>query len=196
MNAKELKRYNLIVTIGSMAPHDPTLPNLFAELAGNDYTTAFEMWEYMLTKHSGWLNDNAVSTNLETNLWNVLQKASESRFKQLMPEAVNLQKLIYAGSATVVTGANLTYLTNLVLNSKIDQADEIFKLVLANKNSSFDFGERMKIIIDDVFNTYCAKNNVKVPSLNRKQTMLLLEYALKIKGPNKNLLVQRVKELQ
>ena len=196
MNAKELKRYSLIITIGTMQPHDPTLPGLFAELAANDYVTAFEMWEYMMTLHSGWLNDVAVSTNLESNIWNVMQRASEARLKQLLPESAPLMRLIYANSATGAMNGNLAYLTALILGSKIDQADEILKLVTANKNTNMDFGDRMKTIIDDVFNVYCTKNNTKVPSLNRKQTMLLLEYALKIKGPNKNLLVQRVKELQ
>lgn len=196
MNAKELRKYELIILIGRTDPASAEIVELFHDLAKNDFTTAFEMWEYILNIHSEKLSDVAVSQNLEGAIFSVMMRVSEAKTKQLLPESSPLLKLIYTNSATAASENNLAYLSGLVLGSKIEAADEIFKLVVANKNRNMEFGDRMKIIIDDVFNTYCQKNGTRVPSLNRKQTMLLLEYCLKIKGPNKNLLVQRVKELQ
>lgn len=196
MNAKELKRYELIITLGEGSIGGPDFFGKFEELIKNDYTTAFEVWEYLLTTNIDRLSDPAFSQVLEGQMFTALYGASESKFRQLIAGNSALLKLIYISSATAGSGLNLGYLTSLVLTSKIDAADEILKLVASNKNTNTDYGSRMQAIIDDVFDTYCSKNNTKVPNLNRKQTMLLLEYALKIKGANKNLLVQRIKELQ
>jgi hypothetical protein len=53
----------------------------------------------------------------------------------------------------------------------------------------------MRTIVDQVFFTYCEKNGTKKPELTKKQSTLLLEFISKIKGPNKNLLTQRIKEI-
>ncbi|MCL2846265.1 MAG: hypothetical protein FWE38_01090 [Firmicutes bacterium] len=193
MNAKELKKYDLIIQIGNALPEESGLVGLFTELANNDFQTAVEMWEYKMTMHVTELSHMATAKNLESAVWDALANKSDARLKQLLADSAPLQKLIYTNSATVATGANLTYLTQLILASKIEPASEILRLVAANKN--VDFGDSFKIILDDVFKTYCQKSGTAVPSLNRKQTMMLLEFALKIKGPNKNLLVQRIKEL-
>jgi|GEM_PF-949016 len=196
MTAKELKKYNLIITLGYAELESAQLPTLFGELAANDFTTAFEMWVYMMTTSSTRLNEKAISENLEQSVWNALSNQSEAKFKLHFGESPTAQKLVYQNCATAVQNGNQSFLVNLILASKIDAAGEILKFISANRTQNFDYGSKMKTIIEDVFSTYCAKHGTAVPSLNRKQTMLLLEYALKIKGPNKNLLVQRIKELQ
>jgi len=193
MTAKELKKYSLIIALGAMEAQDENILVYFTELAGNDFQTAFEMWEWKLGANANALADPAIAYNLETRVFGAFQNTSDSRLRQLLPSSPQLLKLIYNNSATAASAGNLAYLSSLVLTNKVEPADEIFKLIATNKTG--DYAERMKIILDDIFQTYCAKNNTKVASLNRKQQMLLLEYALKIKGPNKNLLVQRIKEL-
>ena len=195
MNAKENKKYELIVRIGNTLPEDPALVGMFVELAAIDFTTAIEMWEYMMNLYATDLSKVDIALNLERGIYAAFSAKSDARLRQHLGESPPLLKSIYSSSATAATEGNLAYLVSLVLNSKIDAAGEVFRLISVNKNSNLDYGERMKSIIDEIFRTYCAAKGVAVPSLNRKQTMLLLEYALKIKGPNKNLLVQRVKEL-
>ena len=195
MNVKELKKYELIVKAGSLDVADESLMGFMAELAAVDFQTAFEMWEYLLTVHGSRMSDVVVSYNAEAKVFEALQKVSDTKLRQLLACNPTILKLIYTTCATGGTASNLSYLTSLILGSKIDVADEILKLLLSNKNANMDFGDRMKLVVDDVFNTYCAKNNVRVPNLNRKQIMLLLEHVLKVKGANKALLTQRIKEL-
>ena len=195
MTAKEMKVYDLIVKIGNSLPEDANVPTLFGELAALDFTRAFEMWEYMMVTYSCELEDMLVAEKLERRVFEVLSERSEPKLKQLLADATPLLKAIYTSSATAATGGNLAYLCGLIMNSKIDAATEILKMVASNKNTNIEYGERMRAILDETFAMYCAKNNTKVPSLNRKQGMMLLEFALKIKGPTKNLLVQRIKEL-
>ena len=195
MNAKELKKYELVIRIGNTLPEDGKIIDLFSELAGVDFTAAVEVWTYMLNTYASELSQWNLAQNLEGNIFSLLSSKSDAKLKQMLGDSPTLGRLIYSSSATSCVGGNLAYLTGLILGSKIEQASSVLQMVAANKNTNMEFGERMKLVLDDVFTTYCAKNSAKVPSLNRKQTMLLLEYALKIKGANKNLLVQRIKEL-
>jgi len=196
MTNKEIRKYDLIMEIGKTHPADDGILALFRELAGIDFVVAFEVWEYTLGKHVSTLANGEISDNIEGRVLSMFLGISESRTKQMLLDNPQLLKLIYTNASTAASGENLSILTQLILGSKVEKADEILKLVGSNKNTNMDFGDRMKTIIDDVFNTYCAKSGSKVPNLNRKQTMMLLEHALRIKGANKALLVQRVKELQ
>jgi hypothetical protein len=193
MNAKDIKKYNLITTIAATKPDSMEIADMFTELAGIDFAVAFEVWEYMLNLHQKDLSDVIVAANLEGRIFNILNVISESKTKQLLVDSLPLNRLIYTCCATAAGGTNLQFVANLVLANKLDAADEILKNVRANTN--IDFGDGMKAIIDAVFSTYCAKNNAKKCELSRKQVALLQSYVDKIKGPNKSLLTQRLKEI-
>ncbi|MCL2570232.1 MAG: hypothetical protein FWE16_03440 [Firmicutes bacterium] len=196
MTSKEIKKYNLILEIGRTDPTSEKMIELIISLAGVDFQTAVDMWEFIMGKYEDLLSKQETSYNLEGRVFAGLSGVSDTKLKQLITDNAPLLKLIYGNAATAGTGANLSFLVQIILASKIEKADEILKHIATNKNKNMEFGDRMKIIVDEVFNQQCQKAGTKVPTLNRRQTMLLLEYALKIKGPNKNLLVQRIKELQ
>jgi len=193
MNSKELRKYSLIIQIGNTDPSSPQVLPLFEELAANDFETAFEMWEYYLSLYANKLSNEQISMNLEREVFNIMKSRSDSKMRQLLGESAPLLKLIYNTSMTAASAGNLTFVSSLIVASKVDEAGEILKLIVTNKNK--DFGESMKVILDDVFETQTKKTGSHVPSLNRKQQMFLLEYALKVKGPNKNVLAQRIKEV-
>ena len=195
MNSKEYKKYNLIHAILNSQPNDEGLTGLLAELIGIDFTTVFEVWEYMLNHHQAALSDAAISRNLESKLFALFNTASETKTRQLFIESLPLNRLVYSFTATSCTGANLTFIANLILSAKLEAAEQALTGVKANTTSDFDYGEAMRRVIDAVFATYCAREGVKKCELNRKQSALLLDYVSKIKGPNKSLLTQRIKEL-
>ena len=147
----------------------------------------------MLAAHQSRLDDRAVCVNLEEKPFGMFVRISETKTRQLFIDSLPLFKLVYQQCASAVTGANLEFLVNLILSAKFDAADEALRCIRAN--ASGDFGDRMRILVDAVFITYCSKHNVKVPILNRKQVHLLLSHIEKVKGPNKTLLMQRIKEI-
>jgi len=193
MNAKTTRKYELITQIAGLGASDAAFPALLAELCSIDYQTAFEMWEFMLSKHSASLSDKAVCNRMEVLPFTMFLRISETKMRTLFTESLPLQKLIYGICATAGAGNNLAFLTSLISASKIDTADECLQKLRGNSN--VDFNELMLTIVNDVFAAYCAKNNVRVPVLNKKQKTLLLDYIGKIKGSNKALLTQRLKEL-
>jgi len=192
MTSKELRKFSLIVEIGNCAPTYEGIITLFEELARNDFQTAIDMWEFTLTTYAPQLSRPEVAQLLETRLFDVFANVSDARLKAALGLNPQLVKIIYS-SVTAATLGNLAYITNLVMGGKVDAAGEILKLVSLNKTP--DFNTRMQAIVDDVFEAGCRKSGTRVPTLNRKQTMLLLEYALKMKGPQRNVMSQRIKEL-
>lgn len=193
MNTKDIKKYSLINETLNAHADDKSIVDKITALASIDFTTAFEVWEYILTAHQKRLEEEIVSVNLERKIFAVLNDLSESSFRRLFTESLPLNKLIYSICATSCTGTNLQFIANLILSAKLDAAEEALRCVKANFVEGY--GERMKSIVDTVFYTYCTKNNVRKCELTRKQSTLLLEYVTKIKGPNKTLLGQRIKEL-
>ena len=204
MNAKKIREYNLIIEIAATGADNPKLPTLLAELCAIDFTTSFEMWEFMLMQCNGTsaqalmhnqaqLGDAKVCANIEEKPFGMFLRVSETKTRQLLCESLPLQKLIYGVCATSGTSHNLAFLVNLVLSNKLDDADECLRCM--KSNASIDFNEQMRVVIDSVFGIYCARNNVKVPVLNKKQVKLLLSHVEKVRGPNKALLTQRLKEL-
>jgi hypothetical protein len=181
MVQKDLRKYDLIVAIG-----DGGGVERLRELAGLDFATAVDMWEYKMTKDIDAFGD--------CDIFDMLENISASKLRGALAENTALLKLIYGLSSGSCRGANLGYLCDLIMGSKIAGAEEILKLV--KSNSTGDFNERMKIVVDTVFEMSMAKNGTKKASFNHKQTILLFDFVSKMKsGATKNLLSQRLKEL-
>ena len=195
MTSKDIKKYNLINTILNSNPGDEALFGHFSELVAIDFTCAFEVWEYMLGNHQAALGDIKIAGNLESKIFTLFNMTSESKTKQLFVESLPLNRLVYASCITSCAGTNLQILVNLILSAKIEAAEVALAGVKANAIKEFDYGDAMRRIVDTVFATYCAEKGVKKCVLNRKQSAMLLDYVSKIKGPNKSLLTQRIKEL-
>jgi len=172
MQAKEYRKYGIIEKILK----DGNSVELLKELATIDFTIAMNMWEYKFFDSE--------------EIFKMFNDLSETKTRQLLIENSPLLKLIYISQ---LNETGLKFLVNLILSPKIEIADEILRYIKSNTNINYD--DAMMTIVNSVFNTYCEREQVKKCSLNRKQTALLLDYVSKIKGPNKMLLTQRIKEL-
>jgi hypothetical protein len=193
VNAKDIRKYALISQLVNSKPQSVELPAQIAELAQIDFSTAFEVWEFVLHFSGKDLANLSTAQNIETKVFENFVAQSETKTRQLLASSDPLIRLIYGACATSVTGVNLTTLVSFILSAKLDVAD--VALAGVRSNPTGDFGERMRIIVDTVFKTYCESKGVKKCELTRKQSALLLEYISKIKGPIKMLLTQRIKEL-
>ena len=193
MNAKKLRQYGLIIELSKTAAGDAKLPMLLAELCTVDFVSAFEMWEYMLAQYQSQLNDASICANIEDKPFGMFMRISETKARQMLCDSQPLQKLVYGTTATAAAGNNLAFVVNLILSNKLDEADEMLRCLKNNPN--IDFNEKMRVVIDNLFATYCTRNAVKVPVFNKKQVKMLTSHIEKVRGPNKALLTQRLKEL-
>jgi hypothetical protein len=193
MNSKDIKKYSLLSSVLSDGRSLEGIVSDITELGTIDFSCAFEVWEYILGKRSGSLDDVTVCALIEGRLFEMFVSLSEGKTRQFFTESLPLNKIVYTLCASSCTGANLRFIAGLVLSTKLTSAEEALRCVRANQNG--DFGERMKSVLDEVFALYCERNQTKKPELNKKQSTMLLDFISKIKGPNKNLLTQRIKEL-
>ena len=193
MNSKDIRKYTLISQLVNTKAQSAELPTQLVELAQIDFATAFDLWEFVLHFSVKDLATLAVAQNAETKVFGNFATQSETKTRQLLAASDPLIRLIYGACATSVTGVNLAMLVQFILSAKLDAAN--VALAAIRSNPTGDFGERMRIIVDAVFKTYCETKGVKKCELSRKQSALLLEYIGKIKGPIKMLLTQRIKEL-
>ena len=179
MNQKTSRKYELIAQI---AVGENNSMQLLTELCSIDFQTAFEMWEYALSK----------GKDLVDGGFDLFQRVSETKTRQLFCESLPLQKLVYS-SPSAAGDRSVVFLANLVLGNKLDAADECLQKL--RTNSFIDFSDTMRLVLDTTFALYCERNNVRVPVFNKKQKNLIIGYINKMKGPNKALLLQRMKEL-
>jgi len=179
MNNKQTRKYELIIAVGSGGENFMT--NL-AELCAMDFATAFEMWEF----------DLARGGDATVNGFNLFHSVSELKTRQLFCESLPLQKLVYS-SKQASNPTLIEFLANLILAGKLDTADECLSKL--RTNTHIDFNDIMRTVVDTTFALSCQKNGTRVPVLNKKQKTLLIDYIDKIKGPNKALLTQRMKEI-
>jgi len=191
MNQKQTRKYSLIENIFKSDFGSPMLPSAITELSSICFDTAAEVWEYTLTKNVNKLPQNSqVMVDL---ILDVFLKQSTQKTINYIYESLPIVKLIFGGNSLAGTDHTLNILANAIVANKIDIADNM--LMALRNNTSIDFNVILKGVVERVFENYCAKNNTKVPVLNRKQKALLLAFVSKIKGPNKLLLEQRIKEL-
>lgn len=177
---KDLRKYDLITEIAAVGGMER-----LRELAGLDFGVAVDMWEYKLSR-----DINAFTGDV----FAMFESVAEAKLRAAVISGGGLAKLVYGVSPTSCTGANLRFLAALVVGSKIAEAEEILKHV--KNNPAGDFAERMKSVVDAVFELSMGKTGTKKATLSHKQTILLFDFVSKIKaGPTKNLLTQRLKEL-
>lgn len=181
MNNKEIRKYDLIVEVGNQGG-----AVALKELATLDFNMAIDLWEYKMIKD--------INAFAGADIFNILESVSESKLRAAVLANPALLKLIYGASEESCTGANLQFLASLVVTSKINEAEDILKMV--KNNPTGDFAERMHAVVDAVFALSMGKTGTKKATLNHKQTILLFDFVSKMKtGTTKNLLTQRLKEL-
>ena len=181
MNNKDIRKYDLVIEVGNQSG-----AVALKELATLDFNMAIDLWEYKMIKD--------INAFAGADIFNILESVSESKLRAAVLGNPALLKLIYGASEESCTGANLQFLASLVVTSKINEAEDILKMV--KNNPTGDFAERMHAVVDAVFALSMGKTGTKKASLNHKQTILLFDFVSKMKtGTTKNLLTQRLKEL-
>ena len=181
MNNKDIRKYDLVIEVGNQNG-----AVALKELATLDFNMAIDLWEYKMIKD--------INAFAGADIFNILESVSESKLRAAVLGNPALLKLIYGASEESCTGANLQFLASLVVTSKINEAEDILKMV--KNNPTGDFAERMHAVVDAVFALSMGKTGTKKATLNHKQTILLFDFVSKMKtGTTKNLLTQRLKEL-
>ena len=196
MNAKQIKFYETVHGFFSSDMGAKSIDKYFGAMLKLDYTSAEDLWEYMLTCREKELSDGAFTKLYVDKVFSLFFASSASRTLKTIVDRPVISNAVFRYSPSVTDGELFALPINLLVSNKADIVDGLLKLVAKNEAMGVSFGEYMIKFLDRFFIEVMKKNAQRKVELNRKQSTLLLSTVQKVKGDERAMLVQRVKEVQ
>lgn len=196
MNAKQVKHYEILSEFfNSDMLTAAAADKSIGALLKLDYTLAEDLWEYVLIRFDGKLTDKAVAELYTDRVFGMFYKTNEARALKTVVDRAVVQRAMFAFSPSADEDVLFELVVNLLVSNKIDVVDSIFKNVSKNEAMNSSFGGYMVKFLDKYFIEMMKKSARHQVELNRKQSTLLMSYAQKVKGDEKAMIVQRIKEV-
>ena len=201
MNSKLMKYYETMLNFGKAdyVTEPKLLHKFIAYLLDYDYQIAFDMWEYVLIKESDLVSDPKYARSFGDEVLNLFMAKGEPKAVKAINDSLPVRQVIYQYSAAACENPKsqtYKFLLNMLLTNKLTDADEILKCFVKNTAIAEPYPKTFKKIVDDIIVEILKKaaNKSKV-EMPRKLAALLKEYITKMKGPEKALLEQKIKEV-
>ena len=196
MNAKQVKQYEILSEFfNSDMLKQAAVDKYFGAMLKLDYTLAEDLWEFMLIKYDAELKKNVFATLYVDRIFDMFIEAAAPKAAKTVVDRAVINKAVFGFSPTADKGEKFNIPLNLLLANKVDAVDSVFKNLSKNELMDKSFGQYMLEFIDRFFIEVMKKNAQRKVELNRKQSALLMSYAQKVKGDEKAMLVQRIKEI-
>ena len=196
MNAKQIKQYEILSEFfNSDTLKQAAVDKYFGAMLKLDYTLAEDLWEFMLIKYDAELKKNVFATLYVDRIFDMFIEAAAPKAAKTVVDRAVINKAVFGFSPTADKGEKFNIPLSLLLANKVDAVDSVFKNLSKNELMDKSFGQYMLEFIDKFFIEVMKKNAQRKVELNRKQSTLLMSYAQKVKGDEKAMLVQRIKEI-
>lgn len=196
MNAKQVKQYEILSEFfNSDMLKQAAVDKYFGEMLKLDYAYAEDLWEFMLIRNDADLKNPVFAKLYIDRIYELFAKANAAKVQKTLIDRAVIGRAVFAFSPTADKGDVFTMPINLLVSNKVDIVDGIFKNVIKNDAMKSSFGRYMLEFLDKFFIEMMKKNAGRKVELNRKQSTLLMSYAQKVKGDEKAMLVQRIKEI-
>lgn len=196
MNAKQIKQYELLSEFfAADILKQAAVDKYFGAMLKLDYSFAEDLWEYMLIRCDADLKNPAVAALYIDRVFELFfAAAAQKATKTIMDRAV-ITRAVFGFSPSAAGGQMFDIPIALLSANKVDAADSALKFVAKNDAMKVSFGKYMIKFLDQFFIEMTKKSAQRKVELNRKQSTLLMDYVQKVKGDEKAMLVQRVKEI-
>lgn len=196
MNAKQVKHYEILSEFfGSDIVKQAVVDKYFNQLLKLDYSFAEDLWEYMLIRNDGDLKNSAVAALYIDRVFALFMSANSAKALKTIVDKPVISRAVFQFSPTADKGELFSVPINLLVANKVDAVDGILKLVSKNEAMKSSFGGYMINYLDKFFIEMMKKNSQRRVELNRKQSTMLMSQVQKVRGDEKAMLVQRVKEV-
>ena len=196
MNAKQIKHYEILSEFfNSDMLKQAAVDKYFGALLKLDYALAEDLWEFMLIRNDADLKNPAFAALYIDHVFALFLKANAAKVQKTVVDRAVIQRAVFGFSPTADKGELFDMPINLLVANKVDVVDSIFKNASKNEAMKKSYGQYMLAFLDKYFIEMMKKNAGRKVELNRKQSTLLMSYAQKVKGDEKAMLVQRIKEI-
>ncbi|MBD5131820.1 MAG: hypothetical protein HDT28_04405 [Clostridiales bacterium] len=196
MNAKQVKQYEILSEFfSSDILKQAAVDKYFGAMLKLDYTYAEDLWEYMLIRNDADLKNPAVAKLYLDRAVALFLNAAEAKALKTVIDKPVIHRAVFSFAPSAAEGALFDLAVNLLVAGKVDTVESIFKNLIKNEAMKVSYGGYMIKFLDKYFIEMMKKNSTHRVELNRKQANLLMTYVQKVKGDEKAMLVQRVKEV-
>lgn len=196
MNAKQIKHYEILSEFFNSDMLKPAaVDKYFGDILKLDYAYAEDLWEYMLIRNDADLKNPAFASLYIDRVFSLFYKVAEAKALKTIVDRPVIGRAVFSFSPLVTDGEIFNLPVNLLVANKVDTVDGILKNVAKNEAMKASFGEYMIKFLDKFFIEVMKKNTQRKVELNRKQSALLMAHVQKVKGDERAMLVQRVKEV-
>lgn len=196
MNAKQVKHYEILSEFfNSDILKQAAVDKYFGALLKLDYTFAEDLWEYMLIRNDANLSKTAVATLYLDRVFTLFLGASSAKALKTVNDRPVIQRAVFGFSPSVAEGELFDLAVNLLVSNKVDTVEGMFKNIAKNEAMKPSFGGYMIKFLDRYFIEMMKKSAQHKVELNRKQSALLMTYVQKVRGDERAMLIQRVKEV-
>lgn len=200
MTAKQLKFYQILKKVNTLnvfTEMDKLLDSM-KQVINLDYYAATELWEFLILDNESKLQkDIPLAAVLCDKISQVFETKALTKYVKTLSENPVICRAAYTYSPSCyVRPESVSHLVTYLVPAKIDDAAEILSCANKNTSNKATFGEFMKAVVEKLFIELLKKADDGRVRINRKTAALVQEYINKIKGPEKALLTQRLKEVQ
>ncbi|MDE6617427.1 MAG: hypothetical protein K2K13_00065 [Clostridiales bacterium] len=196
MNTKQIKQYEILSEFfNSDMLKQAAVDKYFGAMLNLDYGAAEDLWEFMLIRNDADLKNLVFAKLYVDRIYELFLKANAAKVQKTLIDRPVVNRAVFSFSPTADKGELFTMVINLLVANKVDIVDGIFKNVMKNEAMKSSFGQYMLEFLDKFFIEMMKKNAQRKVELNRKQSTLLMSYAQKVKGNEKAMLIQRIKEI-
>ncbi|MDE7108143.1 MAG: hypothetical protein K2O39_07460 [Clostridiales bacterium] len=196
MNTKQIKQYEILSEFfNSDMLKQAAVDKYFGAMLNLDYGSAEDLWEFMLIRNDADLKNLVFAKLYVDRIYELFLKANAAKVQKTLIDRAVVNRAVFSFSPTADKGELFNMVINLLVANKVDIVDGIFKNVIKNEAMKSSFGQYMLEFLDKFFIEMMKKNAQRKVELNRKQSTLLMSYAQKVKGNEKAMLIQRIKEI-
>ncbi len=196
MNTKTVKFYEIVSEFfASDILKKAAVDKYFGAMLKLDYASAEDLWEFMLIRNDAELKNPAVAALYIDRAFELFFDAAAAKALKTVTDRAVIMRAVFSFSPSAADGELFALPINLLVAGKTDTVDAILKHVAKNEAMKPAFGEYMIKFLDRFFIEMMKKNAQRKVKLNAKQSALLLSTVQKVKGDERAMLVQRVKEV-
>lgn len=199
MDSKVLSFFNAFTKFAKedIESNPDAILTFFKSVIKLDYERFIDCWEYVITKNDKLLSREYFDKILTIDTLTMARDKNSLKTTKAIVANPVIAKAIYTDSMYACTDASLELLVGLLITQKLSEADVILKLIQKNTAAKKPFGQFMVEITDKLFFELLKKQgNVSLKvDMPKKLAQLLTAYISKIRGPERALLEQRIREI-
>lgn len=159
-----------------------------------DYNEGIDLWELVALKSNLIDKDIAYNKMITNDILQIFCDKGTLKTYKMLIATPTLITLLFERNQNPIESAVLEFVTHLLLTSKVDNLESVFRSML--KNTTTDYGKNMRTIFEHYMDLLISKQDGQMnASIPKKVRTILIFFIKKIKGEEKALLLQRINEI-